>query len=163
MSDCRRRVREVPDYPWWTRCGVRLPTGVVTGKQMAPAGYLGFVYLITAPNGMKYVGKKLFLSARRRKPLKGQKRNRRDHVESDWHKYFGSSNELQAELKRVGLRGWKREILHLCKSKWEMAYVELKEQLARDALLSDVYWNSIIHVRLNQPPRELRERAEFWL
>lgn len=114
--------------------------------------WLGFVYLITAPSGRMYVGKKMFWSNVKCKPLKGQTRNRRVRKESDWRKYFGSSNELQAELRRTDPADWRREILHLCESKWELAYVELKEQLARDALFRPEYFNSIIHVRLNQPP-----------
>ena len=64
--------------------------------------WLGFVYLITAPSGRKYIGKKLFWSALRRAPLKGQKRVRRASVESDWMKYYGSSNELLKELRDHG-------------------------------------------------------------
>lgn len=122
--------------------------------------YLGFVYLITAPSGMKYVGKKLFWAAIRRKPLKGKKRVRCDRRESDWRKYYGSSDALQRE--RQATRGtpqdtlWRREILHLCRSKWELAYLELKEQLSRDALMRADYYNGIIHVRLSRPPKTFR-------
>ena len=124
-----------------------------------PECALGFVYLITAPNGMKYIGKKLFTSARKRAPLKGTKRVRRDRVESKWRDYFGSSRELQEELARTGPQGWRREILHLCTSKWELAWLELKEQLDRNVLVDESYFNSIIHVRLSvrktfrPPPR----------
>lgn len=113
---------------------------------------LGMVYLITAPSGMRYVGKKLFLSSVTRKPLKGKKLKRHSKKESDWRTYFGSSAKLVAELTRKGPAGWRREVLHLCRSRWEMSYLELKEQLQRDALLRPDYWNSILHIRLNQPP-----------
>jgi hypothetical protein len=130
-------------YPAWTRPG--------GGTFIHAPEWLGFVYLITAPSGMKYVGKKLFRSAIRRKPLKGTKRVRLDHKESDWRKYFGSSKELLAELSRTNPMHWKREILHLCTSKWAMAYLELKEQMARDVLMREDYFNGILHIRLGKP------------
>ena len=119
-----------------------------------PDGVLGFVYLITAPSGMKYVGKKLFYSSIRRKPLKGTKRHRRDQKESDWRKYFGSSNDLLAELARTGPEGWTREILCFAKSKWALSYLELKEQLARDVIMRDDYWNGLLHIRLRGQSRQ---------
>jgi hypothetical protein len=118
----------------------------------APEEWLGFVYLITSPSGKMYVGKKLFWSRIRRKPLKGTRRVRIERKESDWRKYFGSSNELVAELGRTGRSFWTREILHLCESKWECSFAELKIQLALNALVRTDFFNSIIHVRLNQPP-----------
>lgn len=117
-------------------------------------GYLGFVYVIESPSGMKYVGKKLFWSTIRRKPLKGKNRVRVCKVESNWRKYYGSSKELLAEMERKPA-GWRREIVHLCTSKWEMAYVELRLQMGLDALFRPDYYNSIIHVRLNKPPAGL--------
>ena len=130
-------------YPDWTS-----PDG--SNFIHAPE-WLGFVYLITSPSGMRYVGKKLFWSAIRRKPLKGTKRVRLDHKESDWKSYFGSSKELLAELARTNPMDWKREILHLCTSKWSLAYMELKEQMARDVLMRDDYFNGILHIRLGKP------------
>jgi hypothetical protein len=138
-------------YPMW-----RHPSG---GSFIHAPDWLGFVYLITAPSGMKYVGKKLFWSAIRRKALKGTKRVRLDRKESDWRKYFGSSKELLAELARTNPMDWKREILHLCQSKWECAYLELKEQMARDALMRDDYWNGILHIRLGRPNAETARRC----
>jgi hypothetical protein len=39
--------------------------------------YVGFVYLITSPEGKMYVGKKLFRSKLKRAPKSGKVRNRR--------------------------------------------------------------------------------------
>ena len=111
--------------------------------------WLGFVYLVTSPDGMKYVGKKMFWSSIRRKPLKGTKRVRLDRRESDWKKYYGSSKDLQSDLERLGKDGWKREMIHWCKSKWDLSYLELIEQLDRDVLRRSDYYNGIIHVRLS--------------
>lgn len=110
--------------------------------------WLGFIYLVTAPNGMKYIGKKQFWSSIKRKPLKGQKRVRRDKKESDWRKYFGSSASLLVEMEKTGPNGWTREILRLCTCKWDLAYFELQEQLACDAIRDPGYWNSILNIRL---------------
>jgi hypothetical protein len=41
-----------------------------------------------------------------------------------------------------------REIIHLCKSKGECAYLETKEQCAREVLLSEKYYNGIINCRI---------------
>jgi hypothetical protein len=56
---------------------------------------IGFVYRITnKTNGMKYLGKKLFVSTNRLPPLKGKTRKRIVKKESDWKSYFGSSEEV---------------------------------------------------------------------
>ena len=41
-----------------------------------------------------------------------------------------------------------REILHLCKTKGECAYMEAKEQFARDVLINDKYYNGSINCRI---------------
>ena len=54
----------------------------------------GFVYLITTPEGQKYIGRKYFWSIRK---VKGK--TRRQRSESDWKKYYGSSDLLKAKIK----------------------------------------------------------------
>ena len=61
--------------------------------------YIGFVYLLTDPNGKKYVGKKLFVSKRKLPPLKGKSRKRTVVKESDWKTYYGSNKHLLELLK----------------------------------------------------------------
>lgn len=113
--------------------------------------YLGFVYLITEiDTGMKYVGKKLFTSTRRLKPLKGKTRKRTVKSESDWMDYFGSSEAVQLLVEQKGREAFRREILYLCKSKGEMSYREAKEQFDREVLLRDDYYNGIIACKINQ-------------
>jgi len=109
--------------------------------------YQGFVYLLEY-NDCFYIGKKNFWKALRRKPLKDKKRVRIDRVESNWRSYFGSSEKF---LEFIGDEKdlVRREILYLCKTKWEMSYYELKEQLDRNVLFNDEYFNNIINVRLN--------------
>ena len=42
-----------------------------------------------------------------------------------------------------------REILYLCKTFAEMNYIETREIFARDALLSDEYFNEYVMCRIN--------------
>lgn len=110
--------------------------------------YIGFVYLLTDQNDKKYVGKKLFVSKRKLPPLKGKTRRRTKITESDWKTYYGSSEEVQSLMESGTL--FKREILHLCKTKGELSYMELKEQMVRQVLLRDDYYNGIIQVKIHK-------------
>lgn len=113
--------------------------------------YVGFVYIITdLSNNKKYVGKKTLVSKRKLPPLKGKTRRRTKIVESDWQKYYGSSDEVRQLVEENGAESFKREILHLCKSKGEMSYLELKEQMDREVLLNDEYYNGIIQVKIHR-------------
>lgn len=113
--------------------------------------YTGFVYVITnSTNGKKYVGKKLFKSVRKLQPLKGKTRRRTKVVESDWQDYFGSSDEVKLLVEDQGRDSFKREILHLCKAKGEMGYMEAKEQFDRNVLLDDTYYNGIIQCKIHR-------------
>jgi len=120
------------------------------GKEFNPAEFdssdlAGFVYLITdLNNGKKYVGKKNLWSTRRLRPLKGQKRRRVKKLESDWKDYFGSNEEVKLLVENEGRERFKREILRLCKSKGEMTYFEMKEQIDREVLFRDDYYNEFI-------------------
>ena len=117
--------------------------------------WLGFVYLVTAPSGKKYVGKKLFWSSTKKKPLKGNKNNRLGKKESDWKKYFGSSNELKKELAETKGVGWTREIIHLWKGKCWGAFAEMKVQLALNAFVREDFYNKMINVRLGVFPKDI--------
>lgn len=109
--------------------------------------HVGFVYLLTDPNGKKYVGKKLFVSKRKLPPLKGKTRRRTVVKESDWKTYYGSSEEVQTLVESD--THFQREILHLCKTKGELSYMELKEQIERKVLLRSDYYNGIIQVKIH--------------
>lgn len=113
--------------------------------------YVGFVYIITdLNNSKKYIGKKTLVSRRKLRPLKGQTRRRTKISESNWQSYYGSSEEVNRILEEHGPDRFKREILHLCTSKGEMAYLELKEQMEREVLLNDDYYNGIIQVKIHR-------------
>ena len=121
------------------------------GKQVNEISneYEGFVYLITnLTNNRKYVGKKLSKFKTTKPPLKGKKKRRRGHKESDWRDYWGSSDKLNEDVEALGPKNFTREILYFCKSRGEMSYLEAKEQFDRRVLETDEYYNGIINVRV---------------
>jgi hypothetical protein len=108
----------------------------------------GFVYIITnLITNKKYVGKKFFYSLRT-KVVKGKKK--RIKISSDWQTYYGSNTELQNDVKLHSEASFKREIIHLCKTKGECGYLEAKEQFEREVLESSDYYNSWIMVRVRK-------------
>jgi hypothetical protein len=108
----------------------------------------GFVYQITnLANNKKYIGKKFFYSTKT-KQVKGKKKKVK--VPSDWQTYYGSSDTLQKDVLQYGLENFKREIIHLCKSKGECGYLEAKEQFTNNVLESDDYYNTWIMVRVRK-------------
>ena len=96
-----------------------------------------------------YIGKKLAKFKRSRPPLKVRRNKRRYKVNSDWEDYYGSSDNLTIDIKRLGKNNFKREILFYCKSKAELSYIEAREQFARKVLESDDYYNGHIRVRIH--------------
>jgi hypothetical protein len=119
-----------------------------TFKEEDVADNLGFVYLITHNStGRKYVGKKFFTKAKT-KQVKGKKKKIR--VASDWETYWSSSEELKAEVKLNGEDQYKREILHLCKTKSACNYWETWEIFNRHALLSENYYNSWVTCKIHK-------------
>jgi len=116
-----------------------------------PEGAVGFVYLITnLTNNRKYIGKKLAQFKRTKPPLKGKKNKRRSTVESDWRTYYGSSDELNEDVEKLGTQSFKREVLFYCYSKSELSYIEAREQFTHKVLESDEWYNGHIRVRVHQ-------------
>ena len=113
-----------------------------------PEGIIAFVYLITnTVNKKKYIGKKLFKFTRSSKK-KGKRVKKQ--IDSDWKDYYGSNKELNEHVDLYGKDKFKREILYLCKTKGEASYLEAKEQFAKDALISEDYYNTWIMVRVRK-------------
>jgi hypothetical protein len=116
-----------------------------------PAEFIGFVYLITnTTNDRKYIGKKLTQFKRSKKPLKGRTNKRRYTVESDWKDYYGSSDELTADVELLGKDKFKREIMFWCSSKSQLSYIEAREQFTHKVLESKQWYNGHIRVRVHQ-------------
>lgn len=110
----------------------------------------GFVYLITnVKDGTKYIGKKQFYSVTR-KIVKGRKNRKVIKKSSDWQTYYGSNDQLKTDLENLGEENFTREILHLCINKTECSYLEAYEQMVRNVLLTDEYYNSWISVRVQK-------------
>lgn len=110
-------------------------------------GYIGMVYLLeNTTNGKKYVGKKFFWRPHYRMVKKKKKKS---IVESDWKDYYGSNRILQEEIEQIGKDKIKRTVLHLCKTKTQCAYYELKEQIEREVLFREDYYNGFIGTKVN--------------
>ena len=109
----------------------------------------GFVYCITnRATNRKYIGKKFFWKAKTLPITKTRKRRKKLKVESDWKDYWGSNKHLQEDVNKCGKDMFYREILHLCKTKGECAYMETKEQFDREVLMTEDYYNGIINCRI---------------
>lgn len=122
------------------------------GKEYSttPEDYHGFVYIITEiDTGKMYVGKKFFWKPKTLPVTKTRKRRIKTRVESDWKTYYGSSKEVQALVESKGADNYKRDILHLCKTKGECSYLEAKEQFERGVLLHDEYYNEFIGCKIH--------------
>ena len=121
-----------------------------------PEDCVGYVYCITnLTNGKKYIGKKLAKFSKttykvvklkngkkKRKKIKGK-------IESDWQTYYGSNTELNADVARLGVDNFAREVLYYCSSKAECSYIEAREQFRHRVLESDDYYNGQISVRVH--------------
>jgi len=116
---------------------------------LEPGEYYGFVYIITnLLSGRQYIGKKFFWSIKRKQVNKVRKRYK---VESDWKDYWSSSEELKEDVLSLGTENFKREIIHLCKSKGTTNYFEAKEQFLRSVLENkDGWYNTWISVKVNR-------------
>ena len=108
--------------------------------------YYGFVYRITNTiNGKSYIGRKYFVQ--KRKP-KGAKR--RVTSESDWKKYYGSSDELKQDIREIGRDNFKREIISLHTTLGKVNYEETKQLFLNNVLMEALddgtpkYYNSNI-------------------
>ena len=124
--------------------------------EVLPDDCVGFVYVITNNiTGRKYIGKKLAkFSKTTYKTVKlknGNKKKKkiRGKIESDWQTYYGSNEQLNKDVERLGAGNFTREILYYCRSKAECSYIEAREQFSRRVLESDDWYNGHIQVRVH--------------
>ena len=108
--------------------------------------YYGFVYCITnSITGQKYIGRKYFVQ--KRKPKGGK---RRVTSESNWKRYFGSSEELKQDIRTMGEENFRREILSLHTTLGRVNYEETKQLFLHNVLAeklddgSPAYYNNNI-------------------
>ena len=106
----------------------------------------GFVYRNTnIKTGKQYIGRKYFWS--KRKPRGGK---RRVTSESDWKKYYGSSDELKADRGVLGNELFKREILSVQPTKGKVNFEETRQLFLNRVLQESLedgtpaYYNSNI-------------------
>ena len=120
--------------------------------------YIGFVYCISNNvDGRKYIGKKKSsfkkTSTKTVKLKNGTKKKKKIHsmVPSDWETYYGSSEELCADVEKLGRENFTREILKFCTTLTELSYYEAKWQFETDCLLKpDKFYNGWIMVRVRR-------------
>ena len=108
--------------------------------------FFGFVYRITnLESGKQYIGRKYFWQ--KRKPRGGK---RRVTSESDWKRYYGSSDQLNTDRKRLGTPACIREILSLHTRLGDVNYEETKQLFLNNVLQESLdngepaYYNSNI-------------------
>ena len=108
--------------------------------------FFGYVYRITnTQNGRQYIGRKYFYQ--KRKPKGGK---RRITSESDWKRYYGSSDELKRDIKEYGKDNFRREIISLHETLGKVNYEETKQLFLHNVLMealddgTPMYYNSNI-------------------
>lgn len=124
--------------------------------EQLPEDCVGYVYCITnTVTGRMYIGKKLAkFSKTTYKTVKlknGTKKRKKikSKIDSDWQEYWGSNEQLKADVQQLGADKFTREILHYCSSKAICSYLEAKEQFTRRVLESPDYYNNIINLRVH--------------
>ena len=108
--------------------------------------YYGFVYRITNTTTQKsYIGRKYFYQ--KRKPRGGK---RRVTSESDWKRYYGSSDDLKQDIREIGKDNFRREIISLHETLGKVNYEETKQLFLHNVLMESLdngepaYYNSNI-------------------
>ena len=128
-----------------------------------PEDCVGFVYIVTnTESGKRYIGKKLAKAIKQVCIVKlknGTKKRKKikEKIDSDWQTYYGSSNDLTADIEALGKSCFTREILYYCYSKAECSYVEAREQFRHKVLESDEWYNGQIRVRVHQSQHVINE------
>jgi len=121
----------------------------------------GFVYLITnKKTGKAYVGCKQYWHPVKRKKGSSAAAKR----ESNWLIYMGSSKSLLEDIKKLGKRSFKFEIIAEFKNKRSLKYYELYYQMKYNVLSSVLegtdeaaYYNNYVGGKFYRPVQEFED------
>ncbi len=103
-------------------------------SDFSPEGLAGFVYMVVnVLTKRRYIGRKYF-TAKTSKKVRGRKRRQRTYKESDWRYYKSSSEDLKADIARLGPEAFEFSILSLHKTRAETNYEETRQHFIRDVL-----------------------------
>jgi len=64
------------------------------------------------------------------------------------------NQDLNEDIQKYGKENFTFKIMRVCDSKWSLAYYEIKEQIDKNVLLDENYYNGIINVRIGTPPKD---------
>ena len=113
----------------------------------------GFVYRITnLQSGKQYIGRKYFWQ--KRKPKGGK---RRVTSESDWKKYYGSSDDLKRDIREIGKDSFRREILSLHTPLGKVNYEETKQLFLHNVLMESLDDGTPMYYKSNILGRYMRK------
>ena len=115
--------------------------------------YYGFVYRITnLVSGRCYIGRKYFWSLR-----KPRGKSRRVRSESDWKKYYGSSDEIRSDVKKFGKQHFQRHILSLHTTKGQCNFEETRQLFLNNVLTEELADGSPAYYNSNILGRNMRK------
>ena len=109
----------------------------------------GFVYKIACISTQRiYIGRKYFFQKRKPRDTGQSTKRRKVTSESNWRNYYGSCDELKADVKQYGRDSFSREILSLHTTPGRVNYEETRQLFIHNVLteaLTDgtpVFYNS---------------------
>ena len=113
--------------------------------------FVGFVYCIESLiDGKLYIGRKYFYNKRK---VKGA--TRRKKSESDWQKYYGSSETLKELVKAHGKENFRRVIMSLHTTEGDCNYEEVRQQFINNVLEDDRFLNENIGGKWHRKPKHI--------
>jgi hypothetical protein len=126
-----------------------------------PENAIGFIYKITCTNkdleqyNKIYIGRKMLSSNRKVRltkkekllPENKRKTFKRSIKETDWKTYWGSSDDLKADIKLLGQENFSREILLFLDNKTDTSFYEMYFQIKFDVLFVDSYNKHIANTK----------------
>ena len=116
----------------WIYCGTPFDGSLIGDNY-------GFVYKITcSTTNRSYIGRKYFWQKRKPPSVDQTKKRRRVTSESNWKLYYGSSDELKADLKLYGRDAFNREILSLHTTPGRVNYEETRQMFLHDVLTASL-------------------------